>query len=309
MNDGNDDELQQKNLSSERSSSDESLDNRKENFIGLAKSNDTNCPFCTPKGQSNRYVYALGKIKIRFPDPSIENEYKQIISQHDTANKTENDILYEILKENYYLAREICWVLTIEEIDTYFLVPRSAYDLEQLIEGIKPSKERDLRIDTNVIIGEVGPLASPVFCNGIILPLVTFDKIYSFSATELIKALTKPKHTDKTSFLESSEELFTRIQQMADNIGASNEHRALNYLAVRYDRIYHLLSDMYAQDYSLEEINVLPSRLIGTRKILDPVFIYVNRKTDVKEKYFVRVDVTGKYPFIHTKLSRYFDRI
>ena len=35
-----------------------------------------------------------------------------------------------------------------------------------------------------------------------------------------------------------AEELFYRIIQMADNTGGTDEHRALNYLAVRYQEIY-----------------------------------------------------------------------
>ena len=30
---------------------------------------------------------------------------------------------------------------------------------------------------------------------------------------------------------------------------------------------------------------------------------YTNRETDVTEKFFVRVDVTEEFPFLHTKLS------
>jgi len=33
-----------------------------------------------------------------------------------------------------------------------------------------------------------------------------------------------------------------------------------------------------------------------------------NRNTDFTEKFFVRVDVTEKFPFLVTKLSPYFDR-
>ena len=44
------------------------------------------------------------------------------------------------------------------------------------------------------------------------------------------------------------------------------------------------------------------------RKILDVIFAYTHRKTDVVEKYFVRVDVTEEFPFLITKMSPYYDR-
>jgi hypothetical protein len=48
--------------------------------------------------------------------------------------------------------------------------------------------------------------------------------------------------------------------------------------------------------------------LSGTRKIVDVIFSYTNRTTDVVEKFFVRVDVTEEFPFLVTKLSPYYDR-
>jgi hypothetical protein len=55
-------------------------------------------------------------------------------------------------------------------------------------------------------------------------------------------------------------------------------------------------------------VDVSPSPLSGTRKIVDVVFSYTNRNTDVAEKFFVRVDVTDEFPFLVTKLSHYYDR-
>jgi hypothetical protein len=53
---------------------------------------------------------------------------------------------------------------------------------------------------------------------------------------------------------------------------------------------------------------VRPSRLSGVRKIVDAIFSFSNRNTDVTEKYFVRVDVTEEFPFLVSKLSSYYDR-
>ena len=44
------------------------------------------------------------------------------------------------------------------------------------------------------------------------------------------------------------------------------------------------------------------------RKIVDVIFSYSNRSTDVTQKWSVRVDVTEEFPFLVTKLSPYFDR-
>lgn len=110
------------------------------------------------------------------------------------------------------------------------------------------------------------------------------------------------------AFRGASEELFDRIQQMADNVGATDEHRALNHLAVRYQQIYSHSVSMIARDFSLTGVEVIPSRLSGTRKLVDVILSYTNRSTDVTEKYYVRVDVTEKFPFLDKKLSPFYDR-
>jgi len=55
-------------------------------------------------------------------------------------------------------------------------------------------------------------------------------------------------------------------------------------------------------------MEVQPSRLSGTRKVLDVIFAFTNRETDVTEKFFTRVDVTEEFPFLVTKMQPYFDR-
>jgi hypothetical protein len=140
------------------------------------------------------------------------------------------------------------------------------------------------------------------------VPIVVFDQIYSFDRDALIKAIPKPPKTSAEEFTPAAEELFNRIMQMSDNAGATDEHRALNYLAVRYHAIYANAADAFARNASLTAVNVIPSRLSGTRRIVDVIFSYRNRSTDVTEKFFVRVDVTEEFPFLVTKLSPYYDR-
>ena len=99
-------------------------------------------------------------------------------------------------------------------------------------------------------------------------------------------------------FAPAAEELFDRIMQMTDNAGTTDEHRALNYLAVRSPSIYAKTDEAFAANASQTAVDVRISFLSGTRKIVDVFFSYTHRKTDVTEKHFVRVD---------TKLSPYHD--
>src|SRR5215204_1580011 len=106
----------------------------------------------------------------------------------------------------------------------------------------------------------------------------------------------------------AAEEIFSRILQMADNAGDTDEHRALNYLAMRYPGIYAKTAEQFRQNFSLTGVEVRPSALSGARKIVDVIFSYTNRNTDFTEKFFVRCDVTEEFPFLVTKLSPFYDR-
>lgn len=105
-----------------------------------------------------------------------------------------------------------------------------------------------------------------------------------------------------------AEELFSRIMQMADNAGATDEHRALNYLASRYPTIYTVTAEAHQRNFALTGVDVRPSRLSGVRNIVDVVFSYTNRQTDVTEQHFVRVDVTEMFPFLVTRMQPFFER-
>jgi len=244
---------------------------------------------------------------MRFPSPSIEKEFAQSIANGATARLTDDDVLYNALRENSYLANEACWVFAVDGVETYILVPRDHTVLDQLIEAVKPSEPG---LDTDVIIGTRGPMAPPEMCNGLIAPIVLVDRIFSFAKPELMNALQRPQDSEMSDdeFRRSADTLFDRVQLITDNVGATDEHRAVNYLAVRYAQIYTHTAEMFARDFSLTRLEVIPSRLTSTRKLVNVIFTYTNRKTDVEEKYRVRVDVTEKFPFLEKRLSQYFDR-
>ncbi len=253
------------------------------------------------------YVYALGRVTLRFPSLAVEKEFAQATGRAETAGLTDRQALQSVLSQrsNRYLARQLCWVLEIEGLETYLLVPRDPADVDLLVEALRPTPSP---LDLDVVVGVRGPIAPPEMCNGLMIPMVAFDQIYSFDRDALIKAVPRPEKVTAKEFEPAAEELFDRIMQMADNAGATDEHRALNYLAVRYPAIYATASEAFGRNGSLTGVEVRPSRLSGVRKIVDVIFSYTNRNTDVVEKFFARVDVTEEFPFLVTKLSPYYER-
>ena len=254
------------------------------------------------------HVYAIGRIEARFPNLAAEKEFAQATGRaDDTAGKTDQQTFHAVLsrRENRYLARQLCWVLIVQGFETYLLVPNDPADIDLLVEAIRPSPSPN---DLDVVIGSRGPIAGPTVCNGLMVPIVAFDQIYSFDRDALVKAIPKPDKAPAKQFGAAAEELFDKITQLTDNAGTTDEHRALNYLAMRYPGIYAKAADQFAQDFSLTGVEVRQSALSGTRKLVDVVFSFTNRNTDFTEKFSVRCDVTEKFPFLVSKIAPYYDR-
>lgn len=268
------------------------------------------CPTCGAGAAgpmaSASYVYALGQVEERYPRPSVEKEVAQATGRAETAGRTDRQAFHQILsqRENRYLARQLCWVLSVQGVETYLLQPRDPADLDLLVNAIEPQSAPWM----STVIGVQGPVAPPDYCNGLMLPIVVFDQIYTFSRELLVSAIPRPEAISAEAFGPAASELFDRIMQMTDNAGSTDEHRALNYCAVRYPAIYAKTAEAFAAGSSLSGVNVHPSPLSGTRNIVEVIFSHTNRSTDYTEKSFARVDVTEEFPFLVTKLSPYYDR-
>jgi PatG C-terminal len=268
------------------------------------------------------YVYALGQVDWRFPSLGIEKEFAQATARLEPAAQsaaskrgrsqqqppplTPHQLQSAALADdgNRYLARLLCWVLVIESLETYILVPRDPADLDLLRGTVRAERRRD---DIDAVIGVRAGIAPPEMCNGLSVPIVVFDQLYSFDRDTLVATIPVPESvTDEPQFRTSAGELFDRIIHLADNAGAIDEHRALNYLAVRYPRIYAETTLMEQQGYVFGGIEVRLSPLGGVRHVVDVIFSYTQRQTDVTERKFVRVDVTEEFPFLITAMGTYY---
>lgn len=277
--------------------------------IVFPQSGNGGCSCGGANGSSNppNYVYSIGRVGWLFPNQSVEKEFAQATGRAETTGLTDRQAIHNVLshRHNRYLIRQLCWVLSIEGLETYILQPRDPADFELLVEAVRPAPSP---MDLDVVVGLRGPIAPPQVCNGLMVPIVVFDQIYSFDRPSLMQSIPRPEQIAEEQFTRASEELFDRMMQIADNAGATDEHRALNYLAVRYPAIYAKAAEEYGRDSSLTGVEVRLSSLSSTRKIVKVIFSCTNRNTDVTEKFFVRVDVTEEFPFLVTKLSPYFDR-
>jgi hypothetical protein len=199
--------------------------------------------------------------------------------------------------------------MTVAGLETYVLVPSAPDGLDLFLSTLRSDPQPT---DLDLVIGNRVGVAPTTMCNGLTLPLVTVDQIYSFDRGTLIAAI---PHDDEakskskaTQFRRSAAEVLDHMISLADNAGATDEHRAVNYLAVRYPAIYGLAFEALEQNKALTAVEVRLSPLTGARNIVDVIFVFTDRATDVVEKHFVRVDVTEKWPFLASRLAPYFDR-
>jgi hypothetical protein len=260
------------------------------------------CPTCgsppvstemsTPHASSIDWVYAIGRIDARFPRISVDKEFLQAAARMPgTSGLNDTQLRHQVLSEdeNNYLLRQLCWVFTVHGLDTYILTPRDSADLRLLAQTVRQDPGPG---DLDIVIGMKGPPAPPHMCNGLVVPIVFFDQIYSFDRDALIKELPKPDTADAKTFHKAAANLFDQLRLLSENMGTSSGARACNYLTARYPRLYHAYAEALARDESLSAVDVRRSSLSGSREIVDVVFSFTNRRTDVVSKQFVRVDVS-----------------
>lgn len=180
---------------------------------------------------------------------SVEKELAQAVSRADTQGMTDSQATHAVLTEsaNRYLARQMCWVFSIEEIDAYLLVPRDSAEVDLLVDTIRPAPGAD---DVDVVIGVLGDLAAPDRCNGLALPEVGFEQIYSFDTRSFLDSIPRPPGRTEGAFQAAAQELLRRVLDLTDNTGSTNKHRALDYLTMRYPEIYSVAAEQFAKGAS-----------------------------------------------------------
>src|SRR5262245_57898753 len=120
-------------------------------------------------------VYVIGHIEPRFPFLSIEKEARQVTARAGASKDTDREVMAKLLRDpsNKYLVRQLCWVLSVFEVETYILMPRDG-DYQPLVEAYRDEPNPG---DLELAIGVRGPIAPPTMCNGLQVPILIFDQI------------------------------------------------------------------------------------------------------------------------------------
>jgi hypothetical protein len=144
------------------------------------------CDTTTPPA----YVYAIGSVTARFPSLNLEKEFMQAWGKNPEQVLQISDAdKFAVLSQgqNFYLAREMCWVFQSGDIDLYILKPRSYIELTDLVTCLAPTPNQ---VSFALVIGTLGPIAPPSLCNGTQLPIVTCNQVFSFTGQAFINSIT-----------------------------------------------------------------------------------------------------------------------
>ncbi len=224
-----------------------------------------------------------------------EQDYYDVFSFQDPKTK-----LYPYL----YIAAQTQWVLNIDSLDHYLVIPRSIVELQQCIAALKP-QQNTLQAVYSTVVGLIGPVA--VYGeHQSLLPTILSEQVFSQTMDELHDML--QSFTGVTS--DAIQDVIKQLE-MTPNAGDSDFARAKNYLAFRYPEIYqhtHKLknnSEGSAENgsYFLANIECSYADIKSPQTVVDVIFTYQKNSSNQQKNYYCSVDVSGCFPFISMALQ------
>jgi hypothetical protein len=263
------------------------------------------CSACASKAgeamAGERFVFAIGKVDLRFPNLGLEREYQRAEHQLGKAGGRRGERLAAVLRGQRHIATRVCPLLMVGGVPAYVLAPAAAYVREALLEAVAVS---DRPTQWVVAVGRLGPLCGPTDCGGVVAPVVACDELYSFSADEWAKDLAdvlKPaieaKRATREAVARAALEVFDSVVASAQNTGAMDQHRALNYALVRYPGLFLAAAERAGRQV-LDRVETRMASGASGRRQVAVVLTFVDSATGVPERLFCRIDVTDEWPFV-----------
>lgn len=263
----------------------------------------TSCS-CSQALSPDQFIYALGKIDVRFPSLGIEREFQQREVQlppHKGQPLKRTERIRLVLENNHHLGSRVCYLFTIGGLPAYILTPPTWSLRESVLQAIERSVDPDYWC---VLIGRRAAASSPTSCGGILAPVVACDQLYSFSFQEWqasLSARLKPALTarkiDPDAFNQLARDIFERVVTSVENIGVTDAHRALNYLLMQHPGPFLAVAER-AKTQTLDRVETREIQGLGARRVVAIILTFLDLTTGVPERLFCRVDVTEEWPFI-----------
>jgi hypothetical protein len=284
-------------------------------------------------------VYVSGYVKGEFGNPGLQKEFERCLlsggekneidqyspKDHDQASKNLKkklkgklpQYLYLVLSkpENAYLAREMTWSLVNSYGNAIYTLQSSQFQLQQLIEAIKPREQDET---SSVSESERYKMSPPVMVVGKVeknpmddLPNLLISKIDTINPSLIMDNVSKELRDIN---IDKLKRIMVDILSMAENDGDTDKDRALNYSLQNnhaiYRRSYKIIYDSSngnSPAANLTSVQVLPE-ISGDRLVAKVVFDYHNNNGSGNESWYSVVDINGEYPFILVPFKPYIPR-
>ncbi|WP_076588829.1 hypothetical protein [Vibrio ostreicida] len=260
------------------------------------------------------YIYAVGVLKPEFPNQGLQEAF---YNAAQTLNASEYDY-YGVLDHTdstgtrpyFYIAEQARWVLSIHDVDTYVLLPRSKAELVSFIKALK-SPDNSLLSVLSTVVGVVDNSSVSDGTNqNSALTHVVCNHLFCQTLEQLHDSLKK-----ETGVTTGVIQDVLKGLEYQPNDGRSDFSRAKNYLAYRYPTLYlttHTLSKELSSNeagYFLDDVSATYTDLASPHTIVDLVFTYKNKGRNYNAQpevhYHCSVDVTHQFPFVNASLQKF----
>jgi hypothetical protein len=288
------------------------------------------CTCAGSQGGSSGFVYAIGTVEAEYPNVGIEREMQMMAHALNVEMEPErNEKLTEdrrwqhaVLSANRrrtrYLARQLSWRLTIEDLPAFVLKPRDCCDIDDFIDRLKRPKYQPPAVDgkdenenkkkNNKKEKKDGKKSEADPIAALELPQ-DLDVVVGVSGQKTPEGI--ELYVDQIFEIPASKlslDIIGYFTQITDNYGLTDEDRAYNYLAARYTIDPRELARL-RNKFGLKGVPSIYSRLSGdSNRIVRVIFAFKSHTSLEEQKFFVRVDVTHEFPSIISPWQPYLDR-
>jgi hypothetical protein len=264
------------------------------------------CPECAARGHDHghlaeQYVYAIGRMEVRFPSLGIEREYQQRERQlQDLQRHSRHTRIRAVLEKNPHLALRVRYVFLIDGTPVYALTPAMGALKEAFLGALAHADDKDHYC---VVIGRLGPFASVANHGGLLLSTVLVDQLYCFDLDEWCEGLIEvaqpameSRQIESEHFEAVSRNVFREVGSLPENLGSSDGHRALNYLLAQHPGMF--LAAAERRNHMLDHIDTRVAPMPSGRRHVIVILTFLDRATGVPERLYCTVDVTEEWPFV-----------
>jgi hypothetical protein len=263
-------------------------------------------------------ILAVGRLRASFPSLGHQREYADIAAVDPDAPIATRELKDVVTQwEHRYLARQICWIFSVQSVDICVVVPRNDADLDELMDSVAIDDENTV----HALTGEPAVNLGPAVCWDIELPLVAPVQLLSFTLDELAAGLGQRYDVDQSDEDQAPDgggtsndrrwqamvrDVFNRLTRPSDTAGFNDDDRARTYLALKDPAVYGLAWNALNNGQSLIDIGTRRSVRAG-RRLIVVRFTFRHRQTHVLDRYQCQVDTTDLFCFKATPLTPFYD--